>query len=173
MGLFDLFKKKETTAPVPMQAQETQKAKTLTAKVVGTKYHDYDKILALGTLNPDYSLDKRGMIKKYPDGHTAYEYIFPELKATLEPEPTNEEDPNAIKVLLNGLHAGYIKKGSCSRIKNLIAKNEIVDVIASIRGGNSKILSYTCGIDEKPTSTDYEFEKEKGDIYIDLTLMLK
>lgn len=38
---------------------------------------------------------------------------------TLEPEPTNEYDPNAIKVWYNGVHLGYIPKKMTEAIKHL------------------------------------------------------
>jgi hypothetical protein len=42
-----------------------------------------------------------------------------EFKGTLEAEPTNDYDPNAIKVLTNdGHHVGYVPKDMTSEIRN-------------------------------------------------------
>ena len=175
MSFFDFFKPKATSpksSTATVQSPQKANANTLTVKVVGTKYQDQSKILSLGKLNSDYSLDKRSLIKKYPGGTTQYEYGFPPYKATFEFEPTNEHDPNAIKVLIQGIHVGYVKKGSCARIRNLVNQNKIADISAQIKGGKCKDLGLFCGIDEKPTSTDYELEKRSGEIYITLTLTL-
>lgn len=44
---------------------------------------------------------------------------FGEFKGTLEPEPTNEYDPNAIKVLApDGHHVGYVPKDITSEIRD-------------------------------------------------------
>ena len=176
MGLLDVLKKMLTDVLKPKattpKSNTKAKSNTLTARVAGTSYRDTKSILTLGKPNPDYQLDKRALIKKFPDGHTVYEYIFPEYEASLEFEPANEHDPNAIKVLIEGIHVGYIKKGSCSRIRNLINQNKILSITATIYGGNCKDLICNCGIGEKPTSADYEFEKSKGDIGISLELKL-
>ena len=104
------------------------KSNALTVKVTGTNYRNQKEILSLGSLNPEYSLNKVALIKKYPEGNTIYEYIFPKHTATFEFEPTNEFDPNAIKVMIKGVHVGYVKKGSCARIKNLINQNKIKSI---------------------------------------------
>lgn len=170
MGLFDFLKSKPKAEPQPQVAQ--QSSTTLTVKVVGTEYRDVNAIMALGKPNPDFNLDKRGLIKKFPDGATVYEYVFPEYTGSFEFEPTNEHDPKAIKVLVQGLHVGYVKKGSCSRIRNLINQNEIISISAKIYGGNNKDLICMAGIDEKPTSTDYELEKNKDNFGVTLTLTI-
>lgn len=41
-------------------------------------------------------------------------------------EPDNPEDPNAIKVVMDGEPIGYIKAGSCARVKKLIREERIV-----------------------------------------------
>lgn len=173
MGLFNFFIKKtekQDSSPVP---EESVKRNTITARVCGTKYRYAKDLLSLGTLNPDYLLDKRSMYQKYRGCHVAYEYIFPELHATLEFEPTNEYDSNAIKVIINGVHVGYIKRGSCSRIRNLINNDKISDITAKISGGKGKSLECECGIDERPCLSDFEFRSFSSELYISLKITLK
>ena len=38
---------------------------------------------------------------------------------TLEREPTNIYDPNAIKVLVNNTHVGYVSREDISKVKNM------------------------------------------------------
>ena len=184
MSIFDFLRSKKSVAPTctptgdklsPVPESPSGLMRTLTVKVAGTKDGDQSKIKSLGTRNPDYALDKRALIKKYPDGKTIYEYSFPPLNATFEFEPTNEYDPNAIKVLIQGIHVGYVKRGSCTRIKNLILQEKIIDISAKIRGGKGKDLFLTCVLEEneKPSSTDYDLEKVSSDFFISLTLTLR
>lgn len=135
-----------------------------THRVAGTSYKQRE-IKSLGSLNPDYQLNKAQLIKKGLLNTSVYEYTFKKLKAELIPEPTNEVDPNAIKVIVSGKHVGYIKKGSCAHIKKLLKSNTIVSVTANVKGGNYKyIQSFEPG--------DYAFESDKGEFGIDLTISM-
>lgn len=163
MPFWNLFKKKANSiSPVPLPAEpqpkEQVKSTTISAKVAGTKYRDQKEIRSLGHKNEDFLLTKKELIKKFPDGATIDEYKYPPCKASLEFEPTNEYDPNAIKVLIDGIHVGYIKKGSCSRIKKLISQGKIESITAQIRCEKFKSLECYVGIDEKPTYSDYVLE---------------
>lgn len=46
----------------------------------------------------------------------------------LIPEPDNPYDKNAVRVDMDGLTVGYIKKGSCSHAKNLLNSPDFVSV---------------------------------------------
>lgn len=46
----------------------------------------------------------------------------------LEPEPTNAFDPNAIKVMWNGLHLGYIPKTETETVRSFgIERMKVVE----------------------------------------------
>ena len=113
------------------------------SKVAGTSYRQ-NEIKLLGTQNPDYRLSTAQLAKKKLVDVSIYEYKFKKLKAQLEEEPTNEYDPNAIKVMISGRHVGYIKKGSCTHVKKLIKTNSIKSITAIISGGNYKYI-FRCG----------------------------
>lgn len=53
----------------------------------------------------------------------------------LIPEPENLHDPNAIKVLIDGYHVGYIKSGSCAHVRQLIDGGLIHHLSATIYRG--------------------------------------
>lgn len=163
MGLFDMFKKKETPVAVPQQ--EEPKRNVQGHKVVGHNYRQ-NEIKTLGILNPDYKLKKNELIKKGLVDVNVYEYNFPALKAELIQEPTNEYDPNAIKVVVDGVHVGYIKAGSCSRVKNLINNESIETVDAIIYGGNYKHLA-DCG------EEIYEMDSSRGDVRVRIEIVTK
>ena len=43
-----------------------------------------------------------------------------DLTVSLVPEPDNEYDPNAIRVLLNGVHVGYVPKDKTAEVKSIL-----------------------------------------------------
>ena len=165
MGIFSrLFSPKNEK---PAEMVKAPEAKVVTHKVAGTSYRQ-DAIRAMGKKNPDYSLDKRGLLKRWPDGVTVYEYNFHPKKAELIPEPENPEDPKAIKALVDGVHVGYIKAGSCAHIHRLIRENRIVKIEPQIIGGKYKAV-YSYDIEARH-STDFEFEKGENTIGVRLDI---
>lgn len=140
--------------------------KTENHKVAGTSYRQ-EVIKSLGTLNPDYQLTKSQLIKSKLIDCAIYEYNFPSLATELIPEPSNVHDPNAIKVMISGQHVGYIKRGSCPHIKNLINSNSIKSVTAHIYGGKNKRVN--C-YDDYGDADSFELEKEEYDIGIKITI---
>lgn len=134
MGFFSrLFSRPAQQAePVP-----TPGSKVVSHKIAGTSFRQ-EALQALGELNPDYNLTKRELLKIWLDGVTVYEYTFQPRRAYLVPEPDNPEDPNAIKVVIDGAHVGYIKAGSCAHIRRLIREGRIEKIEARIIGGKYK-----------------------------------
>lgn len=126
--------------PESLDSLEHNTPKTENHKVAGTSYRQ-EAIKSLGSINPDYQLTKSQLIKNGLVDCLIYEYNFPALSAELLPEPSNIHDPNAIKVVISGQHVGYIKKGSCSHIKNLMNSNAIKSVTAHIYGGKNKCIN--------------------------------
>lgn len=158
MGLFTkLFSRK----PAPS-------TKTVSHTVAGTSYRQ-EVIQAMGVKNPDYALNKRQLVKKYPQGKTVSEYLFLPRKAELIPEPENPHDPKAIKVIIDGQHVGYIKAGSCAHIHRLLQENRIQKIKPKIVGGNYKELHPWAENAQK--SEDYELEKESAyfGVLLDIT----
>ena len=150
MGFFSsLFSKKQEQPTAPG-------GKVVSHQVAGTSYHQKE-LQAMGRINPDYKLDKRGLLKRWPGGVTVYEYTFSPKKAELVPEPENPEDPKAIKVLVDGVHVGYIKAGSCAHLHKLIRENRVQQIVPRIIGGKYKALySYDAAAKR---SEDFELDK--------------
>lgn len=153
MGIFSLlFPRKQEQPPAPG-------AKVVSHSVAGTSYRQ-EAILAMGRKNPDYALTKKELLKRWPKGVDVYEYTFSPKKAELVPEPENPHDPKAIKVLVDGVHVGYIKAGSCAHFHKLIRENRIQKIEPKILGGKSKSL-YSYDADAKH-SEDFELEKSSA-----------
>lgn len=117
--------------------QSHPQAKTVKHKVAGVTHYK-DNILSFARPNPQYSFSKKEMIAK--EIGTIYEYNFKPGKTELIPEPTNPHDPNAIKVVIDGKHVGYIKGGSCKRVLNLLEGKRIEKIESIIGGGKYKCL---------------------------------
>ena len=149
--------------PVAPPAQEEKK--TSSHNVAGTNYRQA-AIKSLGTKNPDFALTKAELFKRGLDG--VFEYTFSPKKAELVPEPDNPKDPNAIKVVVDGVHVGYIKAGSCARVHKMIREDRIEKIEARIFGGASKYL-YTDDADPKKLS-DYTLERSDGSFGVQLTI---
>ncbi|WP_342046006.1 hypothetical protein [Bacillus sp. OTU530] len=81
-------------------------------------------------------------------------------ECSLQPEPENEHDPQAIAVYIYGLHVGYVPQQNFKRgkayILNKISNEENLYLDVSLKGGKYKINVY----DEKIETgeTDYKLE---------------
>ena len=145
MGFFSrLFSRKQEEPPKPVVSAKAPSTKApgpkmVSHKVAGTSYRQ-EVLLAMGEKNPDYNLTKKELLKQWPEGVTVYEYDFHPQKAELVPEPDNPHDPKAIKVLVDGVHVGYIKAGSCAHIHKLLRENRIQSIVPRIIGGKYKMV---------------------------------
>ena len=163
MGILSYIFGKKSQVPAEPLAQDEKK--TSSHKVAGTSFRQ-EAIKALGTKNPDFALTKAELFKRGLD--EVYEYTFSPKKAELVPEPDNPEDPNAIKVLVDGVHVGYLKAGSCARVHKMIREDRIEKIEAQIVGGKSKYLS-TYDADPKKLS-DYTLERSDASLGVQLTI---
>lgn len=146
---------------------KTQKAEK--HRIAGVSYRQ-DVIMSLGIPNEAYKYTKSQLIKMGLVDKKIYEYLFSPSSVTLIPEPDNDHDPNAVKVVIDGKHVGYIKKGSCSHIKNLLNSNTISSISAKISGGKSK---YVYCNDDCEDSNSYTMEQDKTDFHVEITITLK
>lgn len=121
-------------------------------RVAGVSYRQ-EEIQSLGCINPDYSLTKKELMECHSDGDKVYKYDFYIDNVILEPEPTNTHDPNAIKVIADNTHIGYIKQGKCSEVRNLLNSEKKLSIDIEIHGGPYKELYCT---------EDDTYEIEKG-----------
>lgn len=125
-------------------------------KVVGTSFRK-DAFMRLAVENPDYKLSKSALIKKKLVDTPIYQYDITSEPVELIPEPDNPNDPNAIKVVVNGEHIGYIKAGNnCAHLLKVIKGNRIKSITAKIYGGAGKMVT-------KYPDEPYELETFDGD----------
>jgi hypothetical protein len=135
--------------------------------VAGTNYRQKE-ILAMGRKAPAYDFDKRELLRRWPNGVTVYEYSFSPKQAELVPEPENPHDPKAIKVLVDGVHVGYIKAGSCAHLHRLIRENRIQKIEPKIIGGKYKeVFSYDANARH---SEDFELQRGSSPFSVRLVI---
>lgn len=135
--------KKVPAAPVQSDT------KTKTYKVAGVS-HYVDNIMRLACENTDYEMSKRELIDDGFVEEKVWKYNFYPSNLELQPEPDNPHDPNAIKVIIDGEHVGYIKSGSCAHVRKIINEGSVVRADCIIGGGPYKYIS-----------EDYDYEKDK------------
>lgn len=128
------FEQSQTLEPIE---QDIVSSKIKKYKVAGVSHYK-ENVLSFASKNPQYSFTKKEMIAS--DLPSIYEFNFKTGKTTLIPEPTNPHDPNAVKVIIDEKHVGYIKKGSCKHILNLLNQNRIEKIESEIGGGSYKTL---------------------------------
>jgi len=128
--------KSAVAAPVPVAPLQATApaAKTENFRVAGISYHMAD-FMELAQEDPDYSSKKSEIIENGLEDQRVYKFFFAADQVELIPEPENIHDPNAVAVYADGHHIGYIKAGSCSRVKNLLASGRIRRISLDAGGG--------------------------------------
>lgn len=149
----------EPAVPEP----DTPRVAGKTFKVAGVQHH-MDEIRSLGFENPDYKMSKREIIDSDMTDEKIWEYDFCGGEVELVPEPDNTYDSNAIKVLIDGKHVGYIKSGSCSEIRSALEDGRIQRITCQIGGGRYKMV---CEDIEDDT---YEVNYDETSYFVRLTV---
>lgn len=153
-----------------LQSASTTKAKRITNenektyRVTGTS-HYVTAIEALSQSNPQYGMNKSELISAGLAENVIYKHLFAPHRVEVIPEPDNPKDPNAIKVVIDGAHVGYIKAGSCTHLLKAINGNRIEQIRCEIGGGPYKCYSDTSGVDEKPS---YELDEGAAPYWVTL-----
>lgn len=109
-------------------------------QVAGVSHYSDSIMKDIAYENDDYSLSVKELSETYDIGDRVFEYSFDDCNASLVPEPTNEHDPNAVRVEVKGILIGYVKRGSCSHVKNLLKSPGFDHVKVEIGGGKYKRL---------------------------------
>lgn len=122
----------------PTVKAESQTIKTY--KATGME-HRLDNLLRLRIENENYSMSKKELVEEGLIGERVWEFEYYPLKVELIPEPDNPDDPKAIKVVVDGEHVAYIKKGSCAHLLKVIKGNRIKKMECEIGGGRYKYIS--------------------------------
>ena len=109
----------------------------MSVKVAGIEYHS-NEMAAISTIMKKWDMTDEQIRKKYP-GKKIYHYYFTTDPVELIPEPTNQHDPNAIKVVIAGQHVGYIPKTDTELVQAFLVIPHLIT--AQISGGDYKIIN--------------------------------
>ncbi len=148
-----------------------ERAKIEGHNVAGTSFRQ-SEIESLGTKNPYFSMNKKQLIAANMVEKSIYQYIFEEMECELIPEPENEHDPNAVKVVVRGVHIGYIKRGSCPHVNKLISSDSIESVSAFIYGGKYKRVCQWAE-NGRNVDEDYELDRDVSDYRARIEIRLR
>lgn len=166
-------------APAPRTAaleQPTPRAtrrfteKTKTYKVAGVTHYT-ENIMNLSSENSDYFLSKRELIEEDLTNERIWKYEFYPERVELVPEPDNPEDRNAIKVIVDDEHVGYIKRGSCTHVHTLLNTGNITGITCTIGGGPYKYISEE--YDDERDRDVYTLEKDETTLFVRLEISEK
>ena len=153
-----------TLEPAPNVAQDDKSEEVF--RVAGVSYHEKE-IRAMAFDNDTYLMSKADLIDSGFVDEKIYKFDFDPSSVEVVPEPDNLEDPKAMKVIVDGVHIGYIKKGKTGRFRSLL-KNQGVKISASIAGGKYKYISEH--YDDYRDKEIYEIESGDDPFYIRLTV---
>lgn len=90
-----------------------------------------------GSVNPDYNMSAREL-EEYVGPSDIPQYDFSDVSLTLETEPDNPVDPNAVKIMMEGELIGYIPKEDAAHVGWLLDNDRIVDADFRVVGGPLK-----------------------------------
>lgn len=135
--------------------EDAIKLKSENFKVAGTS-HRQKELESLCEENVIFSCTKRELIDDGYVDERIYKYESNPSDVQIVPEPDNPYDPQALKVIVDNVHIGYIKKGSTGRVRNLLKNNPAIT--AEIHGGPYKII-YS-DYDDSSDKEVYTLEKD-------------
>lgn len=144
--------------------------KTKTYKVAGVTHYT-ENIMNLSSENSDYFLSKRELIEEDLTNERIWKYEFYPERVELVPEPDNPEDRNAIKVIVDDEHVGYIKRGSCTHVHTLLNTGNITRITCTIGGGPYKYVSEE--YDDEKEKDVYTLEKDETNLFVRLEISEK
>lgn len=151
MGLFHRKEKEATEV----------KAETITAssnKVVQCQaycflHKDEERIAVLQT-NHDFELATKTLFMKGHGGKRVYKYFYKYDDVTIERDPKNEVDKNAVKILVNGQFYGYVNRNDAPALGKAIKKGLIEKCAVIMVGGPYRHI-----ISEEQSTAGFQDEK--------------
>lgn len=139
-------------------------------KVAGISFRENDIIDQIMIENDDYDLSKREAVELELIDERIYRYIGAPSDVQLIPEPDNPHDENAVKVISDGLHIGYVPAGKTKKVKQILSTKDIISISCDIYGGQYKFISEDYNDSGKEV---YTVEKGKANIGAEIIIKYK
>lgn len=109
-------------------------------KVHGISFREKSIIKELADVNDDYSMTKRDLVDCGMTGERIYKYDIYVKDIEFVPEPDNPHDENAVKILADGVHIGYVPVSKTKKLLRLLEKEEIITIACDFQGGPYKVI---------------------------------
>lgn len=136
-------------------------------KVAGISYREKDIIDQIMMENDDYNLSKRELVELGLIDERIYRYIGAPSDIELIPEPDNPHDENAIKVVADGLHIGYVPAEKTGKVKKILTTKEVITIACDMYGGQYKVITEDYNDSGKEV---YTVEKDKTNIGAEIAI---
>lgn len=170
-GIFLLKNKKEdydisnyeedTSEPEPEPESKVTPYRYFDFNVAGISFHEKEILRMLTEENEDWNMSKRDIIECCLTDERIYRYGGITTNVELVPEPDNPYDPNAVKVIADNIHIGYVPAKITGPVKKIIQNKDCV-ISCEFIGGEYKIL--TEEYDDMADKTIYKWEKDTQNI---------
>lgn len=154
--------------PVNADPDQKKKYKRCAFKVAGISRRQRAIEGNLLTENYEYSLSKKELVDSGMLDERIYKYDPTVMGASLVPEPDNPKDPNAIKVLVNDVHIGYVPAEKTGTVKGLQSSKQVHSITCEFYGGPFKII--TADYDDESDKEIYTVEKESQYLGAEITI---
>ena len=139
-------------------------------KVVDIFRHEKEIIDNLLFENDLYDLDKNELADQGYIDERIYRYEDGIKEIAFELEPDNEQYPDSIKVIADGIHIGYVPEKNAARVRGILAKRS-PKITWKVIGGPYKIVYEDYNYEND--SVKYVMESEYLNIGIKITLTYK
>lgn len=136
-------------------------------KVAGISYREKDIIDQIMMENDDYNLSKRELVELGLTDERIYRYIGAPSDIELISEPDNPHDDNAIKVIADGLHIGYVPAEKTGKVKMILTTKEVITIACDMYGGQYKVITEDYNDSGKEV---YTVEKDKTNIGAEIAI---
>lgn len=135
--------------------------------------HYMDALMNLAAEDLNYTCTKKEMRDFLLVNRRIYQYKFNVTSIDLVPEPENPHDRNAVKIVLDGHHVGYIRSSEASGSADLFNSERVKRVQVSIQGGKYKVLlGDGTFFDGSEPLSEFRMEKDEAPfsikIYLDI-----
>ena len=125
--------------------EQEPKTREMLAYCFIPSYKDEELVEVL-QCNPYFELSTADLAEKGYVGKWVYKYysVYDRGEITLERDPKNQNDKNAVKILMSGHFFGYINRDDAPFVGKLLKKDAIQKVTLRLTGGAArKIISKT------------------------------
>lgn len=158
----------ETASDAAIIAEPEPTDKITPYELKGVFACEKDIFRGLMELNPAYDWKKRELIDAYMTDYPVYKWVPKQLPAMLIPEPDNQHDPNAIKVVVGETTIGYIPKEKTGEVRKILDEGRLLNLAYEITGGKYKLVTEEYDPDKDKSTYDLEsgYEEVSAKAYV-------